>query len=228
MGRRGTRYKIETAVELSRHLLPLASLHRPFSSEALFGRSADLAVEVGSGKGLFLARAAAEQPAVDFLGIEAAASYARLAALRLATAGVSNARVVCGDARRFFIELLPDRSCLAVHIYFPDPWWKKRHHKRRIMDEPFLRDVERTLKPGGSLHFWTDVESYFHAALETIHRATHLEGPLPVAERQAEHDMDYHTHFERRMRLAGKPVYRASFRRTDRIAAGEVAVGSRC
>ena len=105
-----------------------------------------------------------------------------------------------GDAIRLFHELLPDGSLAAVHVYFPDPWWKQRHQRRRVMRDSFVRDVERTLRAGGSLHFWTDVEEYFQATPELLAAETRLLGPLPVPETPAEHDMAYRTHFERRVR----------------------------
>ena len=82
-----------------------------------------------------------------------------------------------------------------------------------MLNEQFLRDVERTLAPGGTLHFWTDVEEYFQTTLELIAATVKLAGPLPVAEKPAEHDLDYRTHFERRTRKSDQPVYRAEFRR---------------
>ena len=99
----------------------------------------------------------------------------------------------------------------AVHVYFPDPWWKARHHKRRVLTEAFLSDVVRTLEPGGRLHFWTDVKDYFDATLELIAHQSLLVGPFEVPEEQPEHDLDYRTHFERRTRLQQQPVYRAEF-----------------
>jgi tRNA (guanine-N7-)-methyltransferase len=210
MGRRALR-KVDPSLDLSRHFREAADLPPRFDALALFGRAAPLEVEVGSGKGMFLVAAAPRAVDRDFLGIEIARKYARFAAARLARQGIGNALVVCGDALVLFREWIADNSLAAVHVYFPDPWWKKRHKKRRVMNEDFLRDVERTLASGGRLHFWTDVEEYFQTTLALIGTATKLSGPLPVAERPAEHDLDYRTNFERRTRLAEQPVFRAEF-----------------
>jgi tRNA (guanine-N7-)-methyltransferase len=212
MGRRSLR-KTDPALDLSRHLKSWDELPRPWNPAELFGRAAPLEIEVGSGKGLFLAAASAAQPDRNFLGVEIAAKYARYAAARLARRELTNAMLVHGDAQRLFSELVPDECLAAVHVYFPDPWWKARHKKRRVMNEAFVREVERTLTPGGTLHFWTDVEEYFATTLELLAASTGLKGPLPVAEQPAQHDLDYRTHFERRMRLHGEAVHRAEFRR---------------
>ena len=212
MGRRALR-KIDPSLDLTGHLKTFDQLPRPCTTETLFGRAAPLEVEIGSGKGLFLRNAAAARPDVDFLGVEVARKYAEFAAAGLAKAGLTNAMMVNGDGLRVFQELIPDNSLAAVHVYFPDPWWKKRHRRRRVMRESFLRDIERTLQPGGSLHFWTDVEEYFQTSLELLASHTTLLGPLPVPETPAEHDMAYRTHFERRVRLASESVYRAEFRK---------------
>jgi tRNA (guanine-N7-)-methyltransferase len=212
MGRRALR-KIDPAIDLTGHFRTFDELPRPFCAEALFGRVAPLEVEIGSGKGLFLRSAAAARPEVDFLGVEVAVKYAQFAAAGLAKAGLRNAMLVHGDALRLFRELLPDAAVAAVHVYFPDPWWKKRHKKRRVMRESLLSDLQRTLLPGGSLHFWSDVEEYFQTALALLAAHTTLLGPLPVPEEPAQHDMAYRTHFERRVRKANEPVFRAEFRK---------------
>ena len=212
MGRRALR-KIDPSLDLSAWLRTVEQLPQPFSALDLFGREAPLEFEVGSGKGLFLRTAAARFPASNFLGVEVAGKYARFAAASLARRQLSNAVVVHGDALRVIHELLPDASLQAVHVYFPDPWWKKRHKKRRVMRPSFLADVLRTLQPGGALHFWTDVEEYFQTALELIATSSPLVGPIDVPEQSAEDDMDYRTHFERRSRLDGLSVYRAEFRK---------------
>jgi len=212
MGRRALR-KIDPNLDLSRHLLPLEHLPRPWDATAIFGRTAPLEVEIGSGKGLFLRTAAATHPDIDFLGIEIAQKYARFCAAQLLKRNLPNAKVVLGDALRVFAEVLPDRTLQAVHIYFPDPWWKKRHKKRRVIRPSLLRDAERTLQRGGTLHFWTDVEEYFRETLEMLAAETTLLGPFDVPVQPAAHDLDYRTHFERRMRLHNQPVYRAEFRK---------------
>ncbi len=212
MGRRALR-KIDPAIDLTGHLKTVEQLPRPCTAETLFGRAAALEVEVGSGKGLFLRNAAGARPEASFLGIEVTKKYAEFAAAGLAKAGLTNAMMVNGDGLRVFQELIPDGSLAAVHVYFPDPWWKKRHRKRRVMNETFVAHVERALLPGGALHFWTDVEEYFQATLELLAAHTRLVGPIAVPEAPAEHDLAYRTHFERRMRLSSEPVYRAEFRR---------------
>ena len=212
MGRRALRQS-DPSLDLSAHLKSFDQLPCPWDAAALFARPGPLEIEVGSGKGLFLRTAAAEHPEVNFLGIEMARKYARFAAAALAKRELGNALVVAADALRIFDELLPDESLSAVHVYFPDPWWKKRHRKRRVMRDSFVADVQRTLQPGGTLHFWTDVEEYFCESLELLAVRTTLLGPFDVSEEPAEHDMAYRTHFERRMRLHDEPVSRAEFRK---------------
>jgi tRNA (guanine-N7-)-methyltransferase len=212
MGRRALR-RIDPSLDLSQHLKSVEELPKPLDTAALFDRAAPLEIEVGSGKGLFLINASGENPHRNFLGCEIARKYARFAAARLARAERSNAIVLHGDAKQLFHDLLPDSCAAAVHVYFPDPWWKKRHMRRRLMNGPFLMDLERTLEPGGIFHFWSDVEEYFRTTLTRVAQFTQLEGPLDVAERPAEHNMDYRTHFERRMRLHEVQVHRAAFRR---------------
>jgi len=219
MGRRAVR-NIHQGLDLTGRLLEFDELPNPWDgAAALFGgERRPLEIEVGSGKGLFLRNAAAERPEHHFLGIEIAFKYARFAAANLVRYECDNAVMMAGDALRVFRELIPDASLEAVHVYFPDPWWKARHRKRRVLNEAFLADVGRTLRPGGALHFWTDVEEYFQTTLELIDglRAAEaplpLEGPHPAPEPpKGEHDLDYLTHFERRTRKNGQPVYRSMF-----------------
>jgi tRNA (guanine-N7-)-methyltransferase len=213
MGRRALR-KIDPSLDLSRHFRREDDLPRPFALHEFFASpAAPLEVEVGTGKGLFLSNAAARVPEHNFLGIELADRYAQYAASRLARPNLPNGVVISGDAVKLFHEWIPGDCLAAVHVYFPDPWWKMRHRKRRVMNEQMVRDIERTLLPGGTLHFWSDVEEYFHSTVELLAASTTLIGPRQVAERPAEHHLDYHTHFERRKRLDGLPIYRSEYQK---------------
>ena len=210
--------KPDPALDLSTHLLALAGLPTPVDPAALFPHAAPVELEVGSGKGLFLSSASAARPERNFLGAEIAGGYARLCAGKLARLHAANARIIHGDATYFVRSMLPDACLAGIHVYFPDPWWKARHRKRRVLSETFLQHAGRVLPAGGELHVWTDVEEYFNESMD-LARATGLFGP-PREEQPstAEHDLDYRTHFERRTRLAGAPVWRAVLVRNDRAA----------
>ncbi|MEO8498135.1 MAG: tRNA (guanosine(46)-N7)-methyltransferase TrmB, partial [Planctomycetota bacterium] len=212
MGRRALK-AADPSLDLTGFLYTLEEVPAPLVAHELFGRTAPFEVEVGSGKGLFMQTACESHPERNFLGIEMARKYARHAAGRMAKRELTNGKLIDGDGLRLFRDFLADNSVDAVHVYFPDPWWKDRHRKRRVMKPEFLRDIQRVLVPGGSLHFWTDVEEYFHTTLEMIAAEVTLAGPLAVAERPAEHDLDYRTHFERRMRMHDEAVYRSEFRK---------------
>ncbi|HMO13454.1 MAG TPA: tRNA (guanosine(46)-N7)-methyltransferase TrmB [Pirellulaceae bacterium] len=212
MGRRALP-KIDRTVDVSAHHLLLEELHPPFEQEKVFGRRAPLELEIGSGKGMFLLNASAKYPERDYLGVEAARKYAYFAANRLAVQGRHNAKIVSGDGIRFLHEFVCDRSVDAIHVYFPDPWWKERHRRRRVVQPSVVSDIQRALKPGGEFHFWTDVEEYFETAIDLIKENSSLVGPFPVAEPSTGDELDFRTHFERRMRLNGHPVFRSRFER---------------
>jgi len=170
-----------------------------------------LELEIGSGKGLFLTNAATRSPSRRFVGLELAAKYALDCQSRVEKTGMPNAKFFACDAVAVLDQDVADCSLDAIHVYFPDPWWKSRHKKRRVLNEKSLCNIERTLKPAGSLHFWTDVLDYYEGTLERIDQVTKLKGPFFVSEPPAAHDMDYLTHFERRTRRNGLPVYRSRF-----------------
>lgn len=206
--------KPDPALDLAAHLLDLRSLPTPCDPTGLFPVPGPVELEVGSGKGLFLATASAAAADRRFLGVEVSLGYARLCAGRLAARGATNARIIHGDANELVQAMLPDACLAAVHVYFPDPWWKARHRKRRVLSPPFLAHAARTLVPGGVLHVWTDVEEYFREALVAAVGTGLFAEPREEPPRPAEHDLDYRTHFERRTRLAGAPVWRAALDRT--------------
>lgn len=190
---------------------------RQASDEELFRQWLDsdrtIEIEVGSGKGLFLIQAAQQHPETYFFGLEIAAKYAALAQSRLEREGLTNARCSNADAVEVMDRAVPPDRLAAVHVYFPDPWWKARHKKRRVLNERMLRAIERALRPGAWLHVWTDVVDYYESTLELVAQVTKLSPPVFVDEPPSAHDMDYRTHFERRTRRNGLPVYRSQFQK---------------
>jgi tRNA (guanine-N7-)-methyltransferase len=180
-----------------------------------FGNDRPVEIEVGFGKGLFLLSAAAACPGVNFLGVEIVRKYQLFTATRLALRNVTNVRVMCADAKRVLTSHVRPGSVQAVHVYFPDPWWKTRHHKRRLFTPEFAASCARVLKPLGRLILVTDVEDYFHMAsaiLDAMPELRPVPAPPPT---EPSHDLDYLTNFERKFRKQGKPIYRTARERVE-------------
>ncbi|MGH7818228.1 MAG: tRNA (guanine(46)-N(7))-methyltransferase TrmB, partial [Candidatus Binatia bacterium] len=115
-----------------------------------------------------------------------------------------NARVVAADAALVLSRFVPDESVRAVHVYFPDPWWKRRHQKRRIVTPELARALHRILERGGTLYLATDVEERFHAILEALSGA-----PFEVRIGESAPGRPL-TNFERKYRAAGRPIHSAA------------------
>jgi tRNA (guanine-N7-)-methyltransferase len=178
----------------------------PIDWQRIFGNTAPVEVEVGFGKGLFLLTASLERPDVNFFGIEIERKCVLFTANRVAKRNLGNVRLACSDARALLVERVPAGSVDAIHVYFPDPWWKRRHHKRRLFTEEFAAACVRALRPGGELHIMSDVEEYFGIINDLLSRQPRLR-QLPAPKRED----NYRTNFERKYRLAGKPIFAASY-----------------
>jgi tRNA (guanine-N7-)-methyltransferase len=172
----------------------------------LFGNDHPLELEIGSGKGTFLTDQAKKRPDINFLGLEHARKYWMYAADRLRRNECLNTRLILGDAAVVVSELVADGCLSAIHIYFPDPWPKKRHHKRRLVQEPFLNQVERTLCPGGRLQIVTDHRDYSEQ-IERVVRGSKLDQTDYRTPGSAAEGEIAGTNFERKYRREGRPFY---------------------
>jgi tRNA (guanine-N7-)-methyltransferase len=202
------------ANDVSHHLIDpgrLSDSKAPIDWRSVFGDANPVELEIGSGKGLFLLNAAKARPGVNFLGIELSRKYALHAAARLARAELANAKVWCGDGRQVMGRLVPDGSLLGVHVYFPDPWWKTRHKKRRVFTSELVREIERTLVPGGRLSVASDVLEYFGVIRGLIAASGRFQQQELPSQPEPAHALDYLTHFERKYRLEGRPIYQARY-----------------
>jgi tRNA (guanine-N7-)-methyltransferase len=132
----------------------------PLDFDSVFARSAPRILEIGFGNGESLVHAAAEQPEADFLGIEVHEPGLGHCLIHARESAISNLRVIAHDAIEVLQQQIEDGSLARVNLYFPDPWPKKRHHKRRIIQHGFLQLVARKLAVGGTLHIATDWQNY--------------------------------------------------------------------
>ena len=183
----------------------------PLHWHEIFGNDHPVEIEVGFGKGLFLGTESRRRSDVNFLGIEIERKYVLFAAGRLARARAANVRLACTDARWLLRERVAAGSVTALHVYFPDPWWKKRHHKRRLFTPEFAEQCARVLMPGGQLHFASDVAEYFAETDEMLRQIGTFQ-PLPPTDCENS-ETDFRTHFERKYRQEGRPIYRAIYSR---------------
>jgi len=201
--RKGKRRPLE---ELAPYLLELPTPGARLDWGAVFGNDQPVELEVGFGKGAFLVARAPQEPDVNFVGIEIDRGLQLHVANRLVKRGLRNVRLIRGDALAVLREFIFDSSLRAVHVYFPDPWWKRRHRKRRLFTSEFAGQCERVLMPGGRLFIATDVEEYYGVIKAALASGTTLrpgvEAPGPDVPE---------TNFERKARLAGQGVWRGIF-----------------
>lgn len=179
----------------------------------LFGNDHPVEIDVGSGRGMHLVSAGTEHPDHNYLGIELDYREGRRAARRLKRRRLDNVRVLGADVHQVFESWIAPHSVDAIHVYFPDPWWKRKHRRRRVFTDRFADECARLLKPGGLLHSWTDVEEYFGVISALMDHHPLFDKLAAPAETPPAHDLDYRTSFERRKRQAGLPIHRGRWQR---------------
>ncbi|MDX2146689.1 MAG: tRNA (guanosine(46)-N7)-methyltransferase TrmB [Planctomycetota bacterium] len=179
-------------------------------------------IEIGCGKGTFLLNQASAESATNFLGIEYAGEYWAYTGDRCRRAGLTNVRVLYADAVDFVRWRVPDSIVRVIHLYFSDPWPKRRHHKNRVVQDRFLRDCWRVLVPAGELRIVTDHEEYWEWMQEKFAKVAQGPGALferlefetPAAAREGEL---VGSNFERKYRREGRPFYSCRLRRLESV-----------
>lgn len=184
-----------------------AAEDRPLNCRRVFGRDAPTRLEIGFGDGGALLEMAEKNPHCNFIGVEVHRPGVGRLLLQLEARRLDNIRVFCADAIEVLSTAIAEHSLEAVYLYFPDPWPKKKHHKRRILQGAFIELVADRLTPGGCLHFATDWQPYAEQALERLEQSARLKnhaGPGQFSPRPDERPL---TKFERRGHNLGHGVW---------------------
>lgn len=173
--------------------------------QRLFGNEHPVILEIGSGKGRFLISSAIERPDRNFIGIEKSLHYHRVIAGRVTRRALSNVRLVNHDAFLVMRDMIPDASIAEVHVYFPDPWPRKREQKRRIVRAEVLEQIRRILVPGGWGIYVTDHREYFQAAAPLVEQFFRSERRIPGPEDPPR------TNYEAKYRSEGREIFEIRF-----------------
>ncbi len=181
----------------------------PVDLAAVFGRDVPRTLEIGFGSGTSLVETAARYPEQDFIGIEVHEPGVGRCMLEADQAGLTNLRVICHDAIEVLRDQLPDSSIDTVQLFFPDPWHKKKHHKRRIVQAHFITMLSSKLQSGGSFHVATDWPPYAEHIQEVMQEHQQFqESQEAIPWRPA-------TRFENRGVKLGHEIWEAVYRKTS-------------
>jgi tRNA (guanine-N7-)-methyltransferase len=183
---------------------------------ALFGNDRPVEMEIGCGKGGFLLDRARSFPDRNFFAIEWANQYFLHAVDRMARWRVPNVRIMRTDARTFVERCLPERSLAAIYVFHPDPWPKRRHHRRRLFRDEFVVRAARAMQPDGVLAISTDHEEYFHSIIGIVGRREELK-EIPFRETELGGGA-VGTNFETKYLREGRAIHYAAFARRSESA----------
>jgi tRNA (guanine-N7-)-methyltransferase len=183
--------------------------------DALFGRSAPRILEIGFGNGESLAEIAKNHPENDYLGIEVHRPGVGHLLMKIEELGLSNLRVMSEDAVEILQQQIPDNALDALYLFFPDPWHKKKHHKRRQVQPAWAQLVRSKLKVGGRLHMATDWENYAEQMRDVLNAAEGFQNTSPGNDYVTKPDYRPETKFERRGLRLGHGVWDLVFQKVS-------------
>ena len=210
----GSNFMEEAAGHGTDYEIKLRESEEAFDWNQLFGNSRPVEIEIGCGRGMFIIKSALENPEINFLGIEKSARFFRMFKERVAKSGAENIRLIRAEAGYLIKKFVPAHSVKAVYVYFPDPWPKKRHRKRRLVNKSFLESIVRILLPDGRLFFATDFQDYFD---EVVTIAPSCRGlTREPNEELSSQDVDPDTAataYERKYLIQGRVIYRAVYKK---------------
>jgi tRNA (guanine-N7-)-methyltransferase len=186
---------------------------RAIDLDAVFGRRAPRCLEIGFGAGEVIGALAKDHPETDYLGIEVHRAGVGRLLLRAQEDRLANLRIICHDAVEVLAHAIPDESFDSILIFFPDPWHKKRHHKRRLIDAPFVETLADKLRGGGVLRLASDWQEYAEQMLRVGNACTRLESQSPDGTYVQRPEFRPPTRFERRGERLGHAVWDLAYKK---------------
>ena len=203
----------QPVIDLHPYFTALAELEGVLDWSTVYANDRPVELDIGCGRGKFLLDSAINRPETNWMGIELDFTEGRRAAKRLAKRELPNARVIGGDAKQFLTNQVRPHSVAAAHVYFPDPWWKRKHTKRRLFTDDFANLLAQVVQHGGFVHSWTDVGDYFQVISSLMNHHSEFVPLEPPPEPAGADDLDFLTNFHRRGRKMGCDIYRGLWRR---------------
>ncbi len=197
--------------EMDKYLISPGSIDEQLNFHQLFEKDQPVEVEIGTGKGRFILSESKQRSDTNFLGIERSKKFLRIALDRMTKDPRPNCLFLCLDADFVVKLLIPERSITAYHIYFPDPWPKERHQKRRLFNPGFVDKLAKTLTPDGKIYLKTDHQEFFSYAHQQLSNNTNIKTiELDTIEsiiKNFEEAPVTATHYEVKFRQQSKPIF---------------------